>query len=532
MISALSPAELANMLRWLEFTDSLLGRSSNDALIAFDRNCRYVYWSERMERLCGVSRAHALGRSAFEVFPFLLAIGEDAFYRRALAGESTVSRARALAAATFRRRARLVDTHYSPLKDSGGAIIGGAALLRDVSEKHAAEQQLNETERRFQTMADVAPVLLWMSRTDGMCTFFNQSWLDFTGRTLEQEWGVGWAEGVHFEDLQRCIDTYVDAFNAAGMFEMEYRLRRADGEFRWILDRGTPRYMQDGTFAGFIGSCIDITERKLIEAELRRALRAKDDFLAMVSHELRTPMTALELQIERFKREGLDTLTQQQADMLARMSRSTERLTALVDSVLQFARIERGRLRAEIKSFDLGALVQSAVEEIPAGGGAQGHRAALAGSARPAGARQRPRPRAPRAVEPAFECDEVHRPGLRRGHAQHRAQPASDRGARHRPRHSARGARARVRTVRAARAEPAQAHARRRARLGAGQGDDERARRRGRARIAPRSRQRVHDCSASQLSCARCAIARWIGERACESIVFSGSTPGPSDYCF
>jgi PAS domain S-box-containing protein len=357
------PAELGEALRWLAFSDSLLGQSSHDALIAFDRSCHYVYWSERMQRLSGVTPAQALGRSAFEVFPFLQAIGEDAFYRRALAGESPISLARALPARPS-AAARLFDVHYSPLKDSGGAIIGGVALVRDVSEKHAAEQQLQETERRFQTMADVAPVLLWMSRTDGMCTFFNQSWLDFTGRTLEQEWGVGWAEGVHFEDLQRCIDTYVDAFNGRRTFEMEYRLRRADGEFRWILDRGTPRYMPDGTFAGFIGSCIDITERKLMEAELRRALRAKDDFLGMVSHELRTPMTALELQLERFKLEGLNALTQRQTDLISRMSRSTERLTALIDSVLQFARIERGRLRAEVKSFDLGALVQSAVEEI------------------------------------------------------------------------------------------------------------------------------------------------------------------------
>ena len=175
---------------------------------------------------------------------------------------------------------------------------------------------------------------------------------------------MGWAEGVHFEDLQRCLDSYVDAFNARRTFEMEYRLRRADGEYRWILDRGTPRYMQDGTFAGFIGSCIDITERRSMEAELRRALRAKDDFLGLVSHELRTPMTALELQLERFRREEPAGLTAAQRDLLARMSRSTERLTALIDSVLQFARIERGRLRTEVKSFDLTALVQSVVEEV------------------------------------------------------------------------------------------------------------------------------------------------------------------------
>jgi len=160
------------------------------------------------------------------------------------------------------------------------------------------EQQIRETETRFRNMADAAPVLLWMSRTDGLCTFFNQTWLDFTGRTLEEEWGVGWAEGVHFEDFQRCIDTYTDAFNRRELFEMEYRLRRRDGEYRWILDRGTPRYTPDGTFAGYIGSCVDITERKQMEVELRKAVKVRDELPAMASLELRTPLPPLKMRGE------------------------------------------------------------------------------------------------------------------------------------------------------------------------------------------------------------------------------------------
>jgi len=163
------------------------------------------------------------------------------------------------------------------------------------------EQQIRETESRFRIMADAAPVLLWMSRTDGLCTFFNQTWLNFTGRSQEEEWGIGWAEGIHFEDFQRCIDTYVDAFNRREVFEMEYRLRRHDGEFRWLLDRGTPRYTPDGTFAGYIGSCADITERKQLEVDLRKAVKVRDEFLSIASHELRTPLTSLKLRTEPTK---------------------------------------------------------------------------------------------------------------------------------------------------------------------------------------------------------------------------------------
>ena len=132
--------------------------------------------------------------------------------------------------------------------------------------------------------------------------FFNQTWLDFTGRTLEEEWGVGWAEGIHFEDFQRCIDTYMAAFAERRTFEMEYRLRRADGQYRWVLDRGTPRWERDGRFAGYIGSCADITDRKDLELDLMRAVTMRDEFLSIASHELRTPLTALRLQIDRVAR--------------------------------------------------------------------------------------------------------------------------------------------------------------------------------------------------------------------------------------
>ena len=126
---------------------------------------------------------------------------------------------------------------------------------------------LAESEERFRLMIDTAPVMVWISGADALCNFFNQPWLDFTGRTMEQELGDGWSEGVHPEDYQRCLDTYLAAFAARENFSLEYRLRRSDGEYRWVLDKGIPRFTPAG-FAGYIGSCIDITERKRSEAAL------------------------------------------------------------------------------------------------------------------------------------------------------------------------------------------------------------------------------------------------------------------------
>jgi len=206
-----------------------------------------------------------------------------------------------------------------------------------------------------------------MAETNGLCTFFNQTWLRFTGRTLEEEWGVGWAEGVHFEDFQRCMDTYIAAFNQRRVFEMEYRLRRADGEFRWVLDRGTPRYTPEGSFAGYIGSCVDITERRAAEAELRRAVQVRDQFLSVASHELRTPLTPLQLQIDR-----LDRLLQRQprqavdldeiTDMALMVKSQVGRMTELVDVLLDVSRVAYGPLQLECAEIDAAELVRAAVD--------------------------------------------------------------------------------------------------------------------------------------------------------------------------
>ncbi len=149
---------------------------------------------------------------------------------------------------------------------------------------------LRESEERFRLMADSAPVLLWMAGTDTLCTFFNKPWLDFTGRTLEQEVGNGWTEGLHPDDFQRCLDMYLSAFEARRNFTMEYRLRRRDGEYRWVLGTGVPRFSPAGEFAGYIGSCVDITERKhaeerLADARLSSLVRNALDIITVVDAE-------------------------------------------------------------------------------------------------------------------------------------------------------------------------------------------------------------------------------------------------------
>ena len=133
-------------------------------------------------------------------------------------------------------------------------------LAAVIEERATGKTELRESESRFRIVADAAPVLIWMSGADKLCTFFNKPWLEFTGRSLDQEMGSGWAEGVHEEDLQKCLKIYTEAFDTRTPFVMQYRLRRYDGKYRWVSDQGVPRYDSKADFAGYIGSCVDVTD--------------------------------------------------------------------------------------------------------------------------------------------------------------------------------------------------------------------------------------------------------------------------------
>jgi PAS domain S-box-containing protein len=183
-------------------------------------------------------------------------------------------------------------------------LIG--ALLFQRARRRRVESALRESEERFRVMADTAPVLIWRSNTTKACDFFNSPWLEFRGRSLEEESGWGWSLGIHPDDRDEYVATYSSAFDRRGPFSVESRLQRADGEYRWVMCTGIPRLTGDGSFAGYIGSVVDITDRKRAELnlettrhELARVARVTSlaQCAAHTAHELSQPLASIQMNV-------------------------------------------------------------------------------------------------------------------------------------------------------------------------------------------------------------------------------------------
>jgi PAS domain S-box-containing protein len=267
---------------------SAIVESSSDAIIAMNLEGLIQSWNAAAEQMYGYPKEEAIGKLITIIVPNDQLQEEIGLLRRVHAGEhiSNVETVRKS------KDGKLIDVSMtvSPVRDLDGNIIGASKITRDISARKLIAEALRESEERFRLVANTAPVMIWLSDPDKLCTYFNQTWLDFTGQPLESELGNGWADGVYPDDLQRCLETYTKAFDHRERFQMEYRLRRHDGEYRWVFDQGVPRFNVDGSFVGYIGSCIDVTERKLAEEALstvsRRLIEAHEEERTWLAREL------------------------------------------------------------------------------------------------------------------------------------------------------------------------------------------------------------------------------------------------------
>ncbi len=269
---------------------SAIVASSEDAIISKTLDGIITSWNAGAERLFGYSAEEAIGQHITLVIPEERQSEEADILDRLRRGQPVDH------FHTIRRRkdGALLDVSLSisPVRDSSGQVIGASKVARDITSQKRAERELRESEQRFRVITDASPIMVWMSGTDKLCYYFNKGWLDFVGRTLEQELGNGWAENLHSEDFDRCLQIYVSNFDARRPFEMEYRMRHHTGQYRWILDRGVPRYSADGKFEGYVGGCLDIhyqkeaAEKVRIADDMTRLLKAQDHERRRIAREL------------------------------------------------------------------------------------------------------------------------------------------------------------------------------------------------------------------------------------------------------
>jgi len=228
--------------------------------------------------------------------------------------------------------------------------------IRDITARKRAENELCEKEVQYKMLADSGLALIWTSGTDKLCNYFNKAWLSFTGKTIEQEMGNGWTDGVHPDDLDNCLKIYISAFYKRDTFEMEYRLKNANGEYRWINDLGTPNYNSKGEFVGYIGHCFDITDRKIAEQELmltkmkaEESDKLKTAFLQNMSHEIRTPLNGIIgfstlLNADDLSKDDIKEFT-------AMISQSGKLLIEIVNNILDISKIQTGQFKLEQKNY-------------------------------------------------------------------------------------------------------------------------------------------------------------------------------------
>lgn len=248
--------------------------SSSEGVVAFDLQGRILLWNPTMERMLQTPRQNVLGKVASEAVSFY-ATEEAQLVNQALSGRAVVGKDRQYSCDTGQRLN--FNSFYAPLRNTAARVVGAVGIIRDTSGRTVAERLILESQQRLSSLANANPGMVWIANDLGERIFFNSRWLAFTGRTLEQELGTGWMQSLHTQDVNRFKHLYEESIHRRQNFHIEFRLRRADGSFRRILDSGTALFLSDGSFCGFVGVSTDVGETRMTNVRMTAARPASHD---------------------------------------------------------------------------------------------------------------------------------------------------------------------------------------------------------------------------------------------------------------
>ncbi|MEX2308934.1 MAG: PAS domain S-box protein [Pirellulales bacterium] len=330
-----------------------------------DSSGRYVFANEAAQKAFQKAAEELYGKTDNELFAAKTAIQFTANDQQALSSDAGIQTIETLEHDDGVVHYSLVNKFPIPGVEGQAALIGGMAI--DVTDRKRAEESLRESEERFRRMADHAPVMIWVTEADGHCSFLGKTWYDFTGRTPEESLGFDWIEAMHPNDRAAARETFLAANERQEEFRHEYRLLSKDGSYHWMIDAAAPRLGDDGTFLGYIGSVIDISNRKKMEEVLREsqaalleADRRKDEFLALLAHELRNPLAPIRTGLELLRLAGDDRSVIEEVRLT--MDRQSQQMVRLIDDLLDVSRITRGTVELRTGRVELAWIMESAVE--------------------------------------------------------------------------------------------------------------------------------------------------------------------------
>jgi PAS domain S-box-containing protein len=349
--------------------------SSDDAIISKNLDGIIVTWNEGAARIFGYAPEEVIGKSITLLIPPERADEEPAILAQLRKGQ----RVDHYTTVRKRKDGTLVDISLtiSPVRNAAGEVIGASKIARDITQQKRAEEALQVSNERFRLMADSAPVLIWIADQTKGRNWFNKGWLEFTGRTLEDQAGFGWTQIVHEEDLAHCMQAYSEGFETRQPFRSEYRIRREDGEVRWLIEQANPLFEGPaGAFSGYIGTCVDITESKRLQTdreetlnaersareEAERVGRLKDEFLATVSHELRTPLNAILGWATLLRR--LEPGSSDYSRGLETIERNARVQGQIIADLLDMSRIISGKVQLDVQAMDLNDVVNAALDAV------------------------------------------------------------------------------------------------------------------------------------------------------------------------